>query len=217
MGAVTVGYKCHSSWHLVSGRQWLGIGWAPWRGGGGGGTSARATAGARAELGTWASRTRKHGEAGCGWPEDGRVWTAKTLKRPPQQPAHPQYANYWAPLTRKRHTMPHPAQPQHTSRSSRQNAATRRNMRREERVAVQGQTRGYSRAQRLGLAVRNRASSSQPAMRNRALPLHPAVRNRASIFLGRPESPLRAGRSLPRLQRQCRMLLSGFPHIWCHK
>ena len=23
-------------------------------------------------------------------------------------------ANYWAPLTRKRHTMPHPAQPQHT-------------------------------------------------------------------------------------------------------
>ena len=30
------------------------------------------------------------------------------------QPAHPQYANYWAPLTRKRHTMPHSAQPQHT-------------------------------------------------------------------------------------------------------
>ena len=26
----------------------------------------------------------------------------------------PQYANYWAPLTRKRHTMPHSAQPQHT-------------------------------------------------------------------------------------------------------
>ena len=33
-----------------------------------------------------------------------------------QQPAHPQYANYWAPLTRKRHTMPHPAQPQHINR-----------------------------------------------------------------------------------------------------
>ena len=27
----------------------------------------------------------------------------------------PQYANYWAPLTRKRHTIPHPAQPQHTN------------------------------------------------------------------------------------------------------
>ena len=46
------------------------------------------------------------------------------------------------------------------------------------------QTRGYSRAQRLGLAVRNRAPSSQPAVRNRALPLHLAVRNRAFIFLG---------------------------------
>ena len=29
--------------------------------------------------------------------------------------AHPQYANYWAPLTRKRHIPPHPAQPQHTN------------------------------------------------------------------------------------------------------
>ena len=28
---------------------------------------------------------------------------------------HPQYANYWAPLTRKRHTMPHSAQSQHTN------------------------------------------------------------------------------------------------------
>ena len=43
------------------------------------------------------------------------MWAAKTVKRPPQQPAHPQYANYWAPLTRKRHTMPHPAQPQRTN------------------------------------------------------------------------------------------------------
>ena len=64
------------------------------------------------EQGTWASRTRKHSEAGYGRPEDGGVWTAKTVKRP-QQLAHPQYAIYWAPLTRKRHTMPHPAQPQH--------------------------------------------------------------------------------------------------------
>ena len=55
------------------------------------------------------------------------------------------------------------------------------------------QTRGYSRAQGLGLAVRNRAPSSQPAVRNRApfsqpavrncaLPLHLAMGNRAAIF-----------------------------------
>ena len=42
-------------------------------------------------------------------------WTAKTVKRPRQQPAHPQYANYWAPLTRKQHIPPHPAQPQYTN------------------------------------------------------------------------------------------------------
>ena len=46
---------------------------------------------------------------------DRGAWTAKTVKRPRQQPAHPQYANYRALLTRKRHTMPHPAQPQHTN------------------------------------------------------------------------------------------------------
>ena len=88
-----------------------------------------------------------------GRPVGRGVWTAKTVKRPRQQPAHPQYANYWAPLTRKRHTMPHSAQPQHTNywaprtrkrhsqstgRSGRQKVATRRNMRREERVTVQG-------------------------------------------------------------------------------
>ena len=102
------------------------------------------------EQGTWASRTQKHSEAGYGRPVDRGAWTAKTVKRPRQQPAHPQYANYWAPLTRKRHTMSHSAQPQHTNywaprmsskstgRSGRQKAATRRNMRREERVTVQG-------------------------------------------------------------------------------
>ena len=67
------------------------------------------------EQGTWASRTRKRSEAGYGRPVDRGAWTAKTIKRPRQQPAHPQYANYWAPLTRKRHTMPHSAQPQHTN------------------------------------------------------------------------------------------------------
>ena len=53
----------------------------------------------------------------------GRLWTAcgqrrvdsKTVKRPRPQPLQPQHTNYWAPLTRKRHTMPHSAQPQHTN------------------------------------------------------------------------------------------------------
>ena len=69
------------------------------------------------EQGTGASRTQKHSEAGYGWPVDRGAWTTKTVKRPRQQPAqaHPQYANYWAPLTRKRHTMPHSAQPKHTN------------------------------------------------------------------------------------------------------
>ena len=70
--------------------------------------------GHHAEQGTWGSRTQKRSEAGCGRPEDGAV-TAKTVKRPQQQPAQPQCANYWAPLTRKRHILPHPAQPQHTN------------------------------------------------------------------------------------------------------
>ena len=65
------------------------------------------------EQGTWAAQ--KHSEAGNGRPVDRGVWTAKTVKRPRQQPAHPQYADYWAPLTRKRHTMPHSAQSQHTN------------------------------------------------------------------------------------------------------
>ena len=65
------------------------------------------------EQGTWAAQ--KHSEAGYGRPVDRGAWAAKTVKRPRQQPAHPQYANYWAPLTRKRHIMPHPAQPQHTN------------------------------------------------------------------------------------------------------
>ena len=72
------------------------------------------TAGGGGGQGTWASRTQQHSEAGYGRPVDRGAWTAKTVKRPRQQPAHPQYANFWAPLMRKRHTMPHSAQPQHT-------------------------------------------------------------------------------------------------------
>ena len=63
------------------------------------------------EQGTWASHKRKRSEASCGQPKDGGVGTAKTVKRPPQQPAQPQYANYWALIARKRHTLPHPPQP----------------------------------------------------------------------------------------------------------
>ena len=48
------------------------------------------------------------------------LWTEvcgqqRQQKRPRQQPAYPQYANYWAPLARKRHTMPHSAQSQHAN------------------------------------------------------------------------------------------------------
>ena len=46
-----------------------------------------------------ASRTGQRGEA-CGG--RGGEWAAETVKRAPQQPAHPQCATHWAPLTRKR-------------------------------------------------------------------------------------------------------------------
>ena len=60
------------------------------------------------------SLTRERSEAGGGRPEDGGVGTAKTVKRPPQQPAQPRYTNYWAPLTHKRHP-PQPTQPRCTN------------------------------------------------------------------------------------------------------
>ena len=41
------------------------------------------------EQGTWASRTQNHSEAGYGRPVDRGAWTAKTVKRPRQQPAQP--------------------------------------------------------------------------------------------------------------------------------
>ena len=53
------------------------------------------------------------------------------------------------------------------------------------------ETCGYSRAQGLCLAVRNRAPSSQPAGRNRALPLHIAVRNHEAIFFLLTGKPLK--------------------------
>ena len=66
------------------------------------------------EWGTWASRTQKRSDTGCGRPKGGGAWAAKNVARPRQQPAEPRYANYWAPLTHKRYP-PQPAQPQHTN------------------------------------------------------------------------------------------------------
>ena len=77
------------------------------------GSHLRTAAGSRRWQGRW--RRLRGGGGGYGRPVDRGVWTAKTVKRPRQQPAHPQYANYWAPMTRKRHTMPHSAQSQHTN------------------------------------------------------------------------------------------------------
>ena len=53
---------------------------------------------------------------GYGRPVDRGAWAAKTVKRPRQQPAPPQYANHWAPRTRKRHQQEH--RPQRPTESS---------------------------------------------------------------------------------------------------
>ena len=46
---------------------------------------------------------------------DGGVWTAKQSNDRGNNQHIPQYANYWAPLTRKRHIPPHPTQSQHAN------------------------------------------------------------------------------------------------------
>ena len=104
--------------------------WSLWSGGGGG------------------SHTETQREVGCGRPEDGGGWTAKTVKRPRQQPAQPQYANAQTAhpatsSTAPAHQTTGPRErgndtSQSTGRSGQQNAATRRYMRRGERVTVQG-------------------------------------------------------------------------------
>ena len=48
------------------------------------------------------------------------LWTEvcgqqKQSNDPGNNQHNPQYANYWASLTRKRHTTPHSAQPRHTN------------------------------------------------------------------------------------------------------
>ena len=50
---------------------------------------------------------------------DGRRAEVRGQRKPSNDPRsnqhNPRYANYWTPLTRKRHIPPHPAQPQHTN------------------------------------------------------------------------------------------------------
>ena len=74
---------------------------------------------------------------GWGWgagggAQRGRLWTACGQARgqqiqsndPRNNQHNPQYANYWAPLTRKRHIPPHPAQPPAHQRLGSANAET---------------------------------------------------------------------------------------------
>ena len=104
------------------------------------------------EQGTWASHTQKHSEAGYGRPVDRGAWTAKTVKRPRQQPAQPpirQLLGAADAQTAHHATFSTPNTPtiglrergndtsKSTGRSGRQKAATRRNMRREDRGTVQ--------------------------------------------------------------------------------
>ena len=74
------------------------------------GWTAGTTRGGVGHLGLTHTETQR----GRLWTTGGGAWAAKTVKRPPQQPAQPRYANYWALLTNKRHP-PQPAQPQHTN------------------------------------------------------------------------------------------------------
>ena len=121
--------------------------------GGGGGGGGRCSSALRGSSTQWATA---HGNATTQIVDGLRaeVWEQQKQSNDPRNNQHnPQDANYWAPLTHKRHIPPHPAQPgtpttglrergndtsRSTGRSGRQNAATRRNMRREERVTVQG-------------------------------------------------------------------------------
>ena len=79
------------------------------------------------ERDTWWTAGTGRGETGhLGRTETqrGRLWTAcgrrcvdgkHSQTAPTTTSTYPQYANYWAPLTRKRHIPPHPAQPRHTN------------------------------------------------------------------------------------------------------
>ena len=93
-----------------------------------------------------------HGMGQCGG-GGGAAWAAKTVERPPQQPAQPPARQLLGTANAQTAPAATGTAPAHqttglrergndtgrsTGRSGRQNAATRRNMRREERVTVQG-------------------------------------------------------------------------------
>ena len=102
----------------------------------------------------WVRGAQKHSEAGDGRPVDRGVWAAKTVKRPPATttttPNTPTTGRRYHANGTSRHIQHSPGTPtaglrergndtrKSTGRSGRQNAATRRNMRRDERVTVQG-------------------------------------------------------------------------------
>ena len=120
--------------------------------GGGGGIRTAGTRGGGGGQGTWASQ--KHSETGYGRPVDRGVWTAKTVKRPPPTTSTSSIRQLLgaadAQTAHHCHIQHSPNTPstglrecgndtsRSTGRSGRQNAATRRNMRREDRVTVQG-------------------------------------------------------------------------------
>ena len=117
-------------------------------GGGGGGRPPQRVE----EQGTRASRTRKRSEADYGRPEDGGVWAAKPVKRTPQQPAQPpmrqllgatdaQTAHPATSSTAPTHQLLGSANAETTPAGAPATAADRTqrpDMRREERVTVQG-------------------------------------------------------------------------------
>ena len=110
-------------------------------------------AGLKKEIQQVSDVPQEWGAGCCGRPEDGGVRTAKTVKRPAQPPIRQLLGAADAQTAHPNGTSPpHPAQPQHTNdtsrstgRSGRQKAATRRNMRREDRGTVQGPVRNNNR------------------------------------------------------------------------
>ena len=104
------------------------------------------------EQGTWASHTQKHSEAGYRQPVDRGTWTAQKQSNDPGNNQHILNTPTIGPAADGTpcHIQHSPNTPttglrgrgndtsKSTGRSGRQKAATRRNMRREERVTVQG-------------------------------------------------------------------------------
>ena len=85
----------------------------------GGGEPIGASASGRGPDSAWRNRAPGPHRNTARQAMDG-LWTEACGQRkqsndPGNNQHNPQYANYWAPLTRKRHIPPHSAQPQHTN------------------------------------------------------------------------------------------------------